>query len=614
MRMKRSIFIVGPTRVLCVNLRALLSAEKFETRLMLERGEEVIGLVQNGKRFGIVAVTGSGKSASIKDIAAEEFSEAEKLAFDIVTREHEATERTWDSDVIAITPGIALIWAKNGIIKKNDIVIFDECHQTSDQLELTMAAILYIGCRIIWMSATVDHKFFTEYLLSDQVILFNKVDKKKKAVVVVRPLEDEQGYLFKKIKQVVREKRGMVMFLPTRREVEDYARETERLFSGEIKVEYFHGGEPADKLDPYLNKGIANKNRPFIIYMTNVGQSGLNIEGLSVVAMRDRCYTEKLIGRTIVRIKTFLETNDILQMGGRVNGRVEKGEIIIFSDRSIDFHKLRPQKVKFVLNNNLEGLAMLCGKFGIDNSKLSLPEPIDKKAYTRKIKHLIRRNIFAPDGINLTDYGREVERVPCSVDWAELIVNSPPEILNTVSICSASPGLFRTLKPEAELEYGLAEFVVPGSDHLTLYNIVAHAITNFAEIGNDKGYTEYRFTEEEFHDWTEKKDINAKEIEEIALALKSILHNQGMPIPEKLARADDKMRREFVKLLAKVGSLDIVQNERDIYGNEVMPERLSSCRAGSIVFGKIDAWLKDGEIRRAIEGTVIPKKLFGQAG
>jgi hypothetical protein len=254
---------------------------------------------------------------------------------------------------------------------------------------------------------------------------------------------------------------------------------------------------------------------------------------------------------------------------------------------------------------------MLCGKFGIDHAKLSLPEPVDEKAYARKVKYLIRRNIIRPDGINLTEYGQEVERVPCSVEWAELVVNSPPELLSVVAICSASSGLFRTLKPEAELEYGLSEFVVPGSDHLTLYNIVAHAISNFAEITDDKGYTEYSFREKEFYDWAEAKGVNAKEIEEIALALKSILHNQGMPLPEKLVQADKKMQHEFVSVLTKVESLDIVRNERDIYGNEVMSERLSQCGAGEIVFGKINAWLDAGdEIRRAIEGTAIPRELL----
>lgn len=597
---------MAPTRAVCVNLRALLGVEKFETRLMAERGRELIGFVQNRKAFGIVAVTGSGKSASIKNIAEQEFGVAKQLEYDIVTREHEATDKTWRSNVIVITPGIALIWAKDRFIKKKDLVIFDEIHQTSEHLELTLALVLRIGCRIIWMSATVDHGFFAEYLKSNQVIVFNKVDEAKKAKVVIIPPENEDAYLYCKIEQTIREKRGMVMFLPTRRETEEYAQATKRMFLGKIKVVFYHGGEPADKLDPFLNKGIANKNRPFIIFMTNAGQSGLNIEGLSIIGIRDQCYTEELMGRTIVKFKTFLETNDILQMGGRVNGRVADGEIFISTRREIDFHKLRPEKVKFVLGHNLERLALVCGRLGIDCTELSLPEPVDKQKYAEVVKKLIRRGILDSSGISLTEYGWKVERIPCSVEWAEMIVNSPPEILNTVIVCSASSGLFRILKPGGEAEYDLSEFIVPGSDHLTLYNIVAHAINNFAEIVDDKGYTEYRFKEKEFYGWAEEKGINVKEIEEIALALKSIRHNLGMPIPKKLPEMDKNIHSKFVELLDRVRSLDIVRGEQDIDGNEVWPERISMCEAGGIVIGTVSAWLdRDNIIRRAIEGTAI---------
>lgn len=615
-RVRRRVIIIGPTRAVCVNLRTLLSVEKFETMLMLEMGQNIISLVQDEESFGIVAVTGSGKSASIIDIAEKEFGIAGGLASAIVTREHEATRESWYSDVVVVTPGIAAIWAKNGLIQKDDVIVFDEAHQASEQLWVVMALILSIGCRIIWMSATVNPEFYRAYLRSKQVILYDKIEEDKKAnVKVIRPedegdLYERKGFLYEKIEQVILEKKGMVMFLPTRRETEAYAKAVEELFSGRIKVDFYNGGEPADKLESYLNKGTANKNRPFVIFMTNAGQSGLNIEGLSVVVIQDWCYTQKKIGRTLVRIKTFLSANDILQMIGRIYGRVSGGEGYIISARDIDFQKLRPEKVEFTLGNDLRILAMICGKLGIKHTDLSLPEPIDEKDYNRMIKHLIRRGIFMPDGIHLTEYGRKVERIPCSVEWAELIANSSPETLYAAIICSASSGIFRMLREGVDFASSFAEFIVPGSDHLTLYNIIAYAISNFAEIADSKGYTEYEFRQKEFYAWTDKKGIRAREIEEIALALKSILHNLKMPIPEKLPQADEHLRNEFVKLLARVGSLDFVRNERDIYGNEVWAERISLCEAGSAVSGTIDAWEDSyGTIRRAIGGTVIPAEL-----
>ncbi|MFA6097698.1 MAG: helicase-related protein [Candidatus Paceibacterota bacterium] len=605
---EKRVIIVSPTRAVCETQIPLLEGEEFETRLMAAKGKEIIKLVRNKKRFGIVAVTGSGKSASIKRIIKEEFADGREFLVDIVTREHEATVKTWNSNVLVVTPGIALIWAKDGTIKAGDVIILDEIHQTSDHLELTEALILRIGCRVIWMSATVDAKVFARYLKSNKVIVFDKVDERKRAKVRIVSPQKEEMFLYSLIGRVIREKRGMVMFLPTRRETEEYAKATEEMFSGQIKVEFYHGGEPAAKLRPYLNRGIANQNRPFVIFMTNAGQSGLNIEGLNTIVVRDECFTEEIHGRTVVRVKTFLETNDLLQMIGRINGRVSGGEAYIITGRNINFHELRPQKVKFVLGRSLERLALVCGRLGIDLSELDLPEPIDRKKYADIVKKLIARGMFEPDGINLTRYGRRAERIPCSVEWAEMIVNCPPEILNVAIVCSSNSGLYRILKPD----YDIDEFVVQGSDHLTAYNIVAHAITNYSRIESDKGYTQYRFREREFYEWAEKRGINAKEIEEIALALKSILHNLNMPIPARLEQADSGMRDNFTRMLAQVRSLRVVRKGRDVSdGNEIWLERLSYCDIEEIIFGTISAWIdKDEIIRRAVEGTEIPHEIF----
>ena len=589
---------------------ALFEAELFQTRLMEARGKQILRLVRQKKRFGIVGGTGSGKTASIEKIIREEFGDDRDLVVSIVNREYEATEETWQSNVFVITPGIAMIWAKNGIITKDDLTIFDEVHQTSDHLELSEALSLFAECRIIWMSATVDPKVFATYLKSDKVVTFDQVDKSKKAKVRLIKPEKEKISLYGLLQRVVREKRGMVMFLPTRREVEEYAKETERLFFGRLQVEFYHGGEPSAKLRPFLNKGVANNNRPFVIFMTNAGQSGLNIEGLNTVVIRDECITEEMHSGVLVRIKAPLLVNDILQMAGRVNGRVEDGEICIITERNINFHKLKPKKVKFVLGHNLEGLAMICGKLGVSPSQLRLPVLVDKRIYEIVAKRLIKRGILEPGGTNLTPYGKRVERIPSSVPLAEMVTNSPSEILNVVIISLSSSGLYRLVKSECDI----SEFVVSGSDHLTTYNIVAYAITNFAEIDDWKGYTEYYFREKEFYSWAEEKGVNAKEIEEIALALKSILHNLEIPLTEKLPQADKKMKSLFIKLLSEVLSLDVVRRQRDSYGNEVWTERHSSCDIvdyydNKEIIGKISIWKDNGGIiRRAIEGTLVPVK------
>lgn len=598
----KRVIVVAPTRATCMNLKVLLETNEFPTRLMEERGLEIMNLAKSEEGFGIIAVTGAGKSASIKPIVRQKLEDA--LRVDIVTRENEVTDYTWQCNVVVVTPGIAMIWAKNNILKPDDMVIFDEIHQTSDHLELAEALSLYIGCKVIWMSATVDPEIFAKYLKSSTVIKFDKVDETKKAKVEIIDSRREGTFLAEMIKRVNAEKRGLIVFLPTRQATEDWAKKAREVSpDATLKVEFYHGGESASKLLPYLNRGNNSKNRPFVIFMTNAGQSSLNIEGLNTVVIKDECIRDELHSGVAVRVKTRLPTNDILQMGGRVNGRVSDGEIFILSDRNIDFHSLKPTKVEFVLGHNLERLALTCGKIGIDLAELELPEPVDKEKYVQVVKKFVQRGIFEPDGINLTPYGKRIERIPTSAAWAEMIVNSPDELLDLVAICASSPGLHRILRQENNV----SEFVVSGSDHLTLYNVVAYAIAKFGGVNNRNGSAEYYFRKD-FYDWAREKGVNAKEIKEIALALKSVLHS----IKEKwlqvdLPQADEKAKNQFVDLLAKVGSLDIVSGESDISGNTIWTAKTSRCKGSEIIFGSVDVWQdKRGHTRRTIEGTNVP--------
>ena len=58
--------------------------------------------------------------------------------------------------MIIVTTGIARRWFEEGDILRGDTLIVDEIHQTSAELELCLALGKRVGCRFIWLSATVD--------------------------------------------------------------------------------------------------------------------------------------------------------------------------------------------------------------------------------------------------------------------------------------------------------------------------------------------------------------------------------------------------------------------------------------------------------------------------
>ena len=109
--------------------------------------------------------------------------------------------------------------------------------------------------------------------------------------------------------------------------------------------------------------------------MTAAGQSALNIRGLDTVVIYDARYTNVVERGKNVLTRTYLGANEILQMAGRVHGRVQQGEVYILSDRDLAFEQLRPTAPEFQLAGDAERVAITCAAIGVDATQLDLPVP-----------------------------------------------------------------------------------------------------------------------------------------------------------------------------------------------------------------------------------------------
>src|SRR5205085_8029174 len=103
-------------------------------------------------------------------------------------------------------------------------------------------------------------------------------------------------------------------------------------------------------------------------------------------------------------------------------------------------------------------------------------------AYRRALQRLQARNIVDAEG-KLSQYGRAVEALPVDRAWAELIVNGEDGLLPYLAVCSAIESLHRMTREERNLDGVL----VPGSDHLTAYNLYADAYRAAGYIGEVYG-------------------------------------------------------------------------------------------------------------------------------
>ena len=200
-----------------------------DTFLEREHGDEIRTLARAGSGFGIVAGTGTGKTLAVRPIA-QEILEA-PLKIGVVNREREATPETPSWNVIIVTTGIARRWFQDGDILPHDTLVVDEIHQTSAELELCLALGKRVGCRFIWLSATVDPTFYARYLDSADVIQSFAFDPSRAATVKVVREQPVQFLNDRFLQQAVRQGRGVGMFLPTRAAVEEAAAVRRRALS-----------------------------------------------------------------------------------------------------------------------------------------------------------------------------------------------------------------------------------------------------------------------------------------------------------------------------------------------------------------------------------------------
>ncbi|MFN9086652.1 MAG: DEAD/DEAH box helicase [Gemmatimonadaceae bacterium] len=595
------IIVIAPTRAACETIELAVGLH-LDTFLERTRGADLRALAASGQGFGIVAGTGTGKTLAIRPIA-ETILGTTALKVGVVNREREATPETPSWNVVIITTGIARRWFQDGDILSTDTLIVDEIHQTSAELELCLALGKRVGCRYIWLSATVDPTFYARYLNGADVLQVSAFDATKAAKVAVERKQALQFLDDKFLQKLSRSERGVAIFLPTRASVEEAAEWVRTRFP-RISAAHYHGGEPIRVIRPFL-EGVVPK--PFFLAMTAAGQSALNVPGLDTVIIDDTRFTNVIDRGRNVLTRVHLGANEILQMAGRVHGRVEGGRVFILSDRDIRFEALRPTEPEFQLAGDSERVALTCADLGVRADALELPVALDRVAYRQAVAHLQARGLIEND--RLTGYGRAVEALPVERAWGELIVNGDDDLLPALAVMSGIESLHRMTREGRDLE-GL---VVRGSDHLTAYNVYAEAFRVAGYVGEVYGLPRHLFDAERIAHWAEQRGVLVKALEDAALAMASVYRSVGMPLPQTLPIAGAAMHRRFADLLARYMPFDLVIEEETVDGHEARVSKTSVCGSWGAVAGSLRYFAdRHGIPRAAIEGTQLSMDLVRQ--
>ncbi len=588
------VIVIAPTRAACETIELALHAH-VDTLLEREHGATIRAWAAEPRGFGIVAGTGTGKTLGIRVIAEEIL--ATPLRVGVVNREREATADTPTWNVVIVTTGIARRWLSDDLITRADTIIVDEIHQTSAELELCLALGKRAGCRFIWLSATVDPAVYRAYLDSEHVLETSAYDPSRRARVSVVARQPAAFLDDRTMRHFISQHRGVAVFLPTRAEVERLGEEVAERYP-RLATAFYHGGEPVRVLRPFLEGEV---RKPYLLAMTAAGQSALNLPGLDTVVIYDARYGNVVEHGHNVLHRLYLGPNEILQMAGRVHGRVAGGEVTILSDRDLDFDSLRPGPPEFQLAGDAEQVALTCAAIGVDASDLDLPVPLDRVAYQRAVRRLTARGLI--EAGKLTRYGRQVEAIPVDRAWAELLLHATVEQLPIVAGASGIDSLHRMTRDVRDL-HGV---LVAGSDHLTAYNLLAEAINGCGRVGEVHGLRRHVFDEQQLGAWAERRGVLVKAIEDGALGMASAYRALDAVLPDVLPYAGRQQQAEFIDLVARIEPFDLVLDEVTADGQSARIAKSSVAGSWGAIAGRLRYFAdRMGVARAAIEGTTLP--------
>jgi ATP-dependent helicase HrpA len=175
-----------------------------------------------------------------------------------------------------------------------------------------------------------------------------------------------------------------------------------------------------------------------------------------------------------------------------------------------------------------------------------------------------------------------------------------------LGVMSSIESLHRMTREERDL----SGVLVPGSDHLTAYNLYSEAFAHCGYIGDVYGLPRHLF-DETIEGWAEQRGVLVKAIEDAALATASVYRALGMELPTKMVNARDHIYRKFSELLAQYMPFDLVINEHTADGTEARVSKTSVAGSWGAIAGDLRYFAdRSGIPRAAIEGTQIAMQLI----
>src|SRR2546425_3682361 len=430
-----------------------------------------------------------------------------------------------------VTDGVLLrMLAENSIYASS--IYFDESHQMSSQLELCMSLAKKEepSARNLFrvMSATIDPKEFLSFLGISNLY---QMSGRRYPVSLETELVDDLNGMFKTLDRYLFSQprdESWLVFLPTRRLVEQYA----RIYRGV----YIHGGLEGSEINRIQRRAEQDKN--LRIFATNVIASSVNIYVDNVLIFDDVIDSKDKLGQKTLHY-TSIDNNSLLQMMGRI-GRFKPGRAVILTDAPLP-NKINPIPVRKALETETPfDLVLLMSKYGLKLSELEFMSKLDHREVAFAENWLVEIGAIDRHG-KTTWKGLLMSEIPYEPDFAHMISSAliyGDYDMARWLLASGSFGdsLNHAYKSERERE---ARRFLYGFDRTNELNIKAHLLKGYAE-DNDGSFVSKLVANGLFPGLVEEAWKNHEAARE---ALNDLLSaSQKRPIPKEVVVDADPIK------------------------------------------------------------------------
>ncbi|WP_412500029.1 helicase-related protein [Vibrio cyclitrophicus] len=392
--------------------------------------------------------------------------------------ESEYSEQT---DVVFVTPGIALRWLSEDGLASFDVIVVDEFHERRWDIDLLVAILKQKAShRLVITSATIEGERLAHYLNANriscegrtyQVAIENRANESR-VLPDIRHLE--QRIAEEVNHQLIASRGDILVFLPGKKEIVHCEQTLAK--NPDIQVVKLHASVSDKERGLALSgRNINTKNDGDslrkVILATNVAETSLTIPDIGVVidsGLERR--TVQRNGRTTLMLKSISRAS-AKQRAGRA-GRVMDGVCVRLYGEHAALELVTPPELQ---REELTEPMLAAACCGAPLESLSFLDPIPEKSLNSATQTLLTMEAINTDH-QITEHGKKLYPLPIDALYADIVTRIKNKALKEAMVdltaALSVPARLYQLPNNADHLEALAQQEKEGCDLSLLIQIV----------------------------------------------------------------------------------------------------------------------------------------------